>query len=232
MNILVLGHAGSGKSTLVSSFGDFLEKKEYSISRVNLDPATKPIFEVVADSRDFVRTEEVMEIYKLGINGALLKSMEILRDHIQELIVDDDFVLYDTPGQLELFLYTDFGEMFSKELNNAIAVFLVDSSACQTPESYLSAMLQSAVISLKTSTPTLTAFNKTDVLKPVPHERVEELIKRGEGVLSELMENLLPFYQLTSLRYRKIEISAKNWRGFEDLFSAINDIHCVCGDLS
>jgi hypothetical protein len=232
VNILVLGHAGSGKSTLVRNFGDFLEKKEYSVSRVNLDPATKPIFEARIDSRDFVRTEEVMDKYKLGINGALLKSMEMLEEHIPELIIDDDFVLYDTPGQLELFLYTDFGEKFSKELDNAIAVFLVDSSVCQTPENYLSAIFQSAVISLRTSIPTLTAFNKTDVLKPVPHERIEELIERGEGVLSEFLTNLLPFYQLTSLRYRRIEISAKKRQGFEDLFSAVNEIFCACGDLS
>ena len=232
MNILILGHAGSGKSTLVKNFGEYLEEN-YSVSRVNLDPATEPIFKADADSRNFVKTEEVMKKFKLGINGALLKSMEILKEYIPKLVLENDFVLYDTPGQLELFLYTDFGEEFSKHVRgNAVAIFLIDSSLCQSAENYLSAIFQSAVVSIRTSLPTLTVFNKTDVKKPVSYEKAEELIKKGEGVLSEFMANLLPFYELTSLRYRIIEVSAKKREGFDDLFDAVNEILCACGDIS
>ncbi len=232
MNILILGHAGSGKSTLVKNFGEYLEEN-YSVSRVNLDPATEPIFKADADSRNFVKTEEVMKRFKLGINGALLKSMEILKEYIPKLVLENDFVLYDTPGQLELFLYTDFGEDFSEHVKrNAVAIFLIDSSLCQSAENYLSAIFQSAVVSIRTSLPTLTVFNKTDVKKPVPYEKAEKLIKKGEGVLSEFMENLLPFYELTSLRYRVIEVSAKKREGFDDLFDAVNEILCACGDIS
>lgn len=232
VNILVLGHAGSGKSTLVKNFGGYLEAS-HSVSRVNLDPATKPIFKANVDSRNFVRTEEVMEKYKLGINGALLRSMEILKEHVSDLVVDDDFVLYDTPGQLELFLYTDFGERFSKSMRgSAVAVFLIDAALCRTAENYLSAVFQSAVVSLRTSIPTLTVFNKTDLARPIPYDVVEELIRKGEGVLSEIMTSLLPFYNLTSLRYRSIEISAEKGKGFDDLLSAVNETFCACGDLS
>ncbi|MBO8181818.1 MAG: ATP/GTP-binding protein [Archaeoglobus sp.] len=232
MNILILGHAGSGKSTLVKNFGEYLVAN-YSVRRVNLDPATRPIFKADADCREFVKTEEVMEKFKLGINGALLKSIEILGKHIHDLILEDDFVLYDTPGQLELFLYTDFGERFSEKLKgNAVAIFLIDSSLCQTPENYLSAVFQSAVVSLRTSIPTLTVFNKTDIKKPLPYSEIERLIEKSEGVLSEAMVNLLPFYNLTSLRYRTIEISAQNGDGFDDLFSAVNEVLCACGDIS
>lgn len=234
MNILILGHAGSGKSILVKNFGEYLEKN-FSVSRVNLDTATNPIYRADVDSRSFVKAEEIMENFNLGINGALLKSVEMLKNHIPELVLKDDFVLYDTPGQLELFLYTDFGEIFSEKLKEngvSLAIFLVDSYLCRTPENFLSAIFQSAVISLRTGLQTLTVFNKTDLEKPLPFSKLTEFIEKGEGILSEMLENLLPFYDLTSLRYRTIEISAEKFVGFDELSGAINEIQCSCGDLS
>ncbi len=234
MNILILGHAGSGKSTLVKNFGEYLEEN-YSVSRVNLDTATNPIYKADVDSRNFVKTEEIMEKFGLGINGALLKSVELLKNYIPELVLKDDFVLYDTPGQLELFLYTDFGEAFSEKMREndvSLAIFLVDSYLCRTPENFLSAIFQSAVISLRTGLQTLTVFNKTDLEKPLSFSKLTEYIEKGEGILSEMLKNLLPFYTLTSLRYRTIEISAEKFTGFDELSGAINEIQCSCGDLS
>jgi hypothetical protein len=234
VNILILGHAGSGKSTLVKNFGEYLEEN-YSVSRVNLDTATNPIYKAEVDSRNFVKTEEIMEKFGLGINGALLKSVELLKNHIPELVLKDDFALYDTPGQLELFLYTNFGEIFSEKLRGndiSLAIFLVDSYLCRTPENFLSAIFQSVVVSLRTGLQTLTVFNKTDLEKPLSFSKLRELIEKGEGVLSEMLETLLPFYDLTSLRYRTIEISAEKFTGFDELSGAINEIQCSCGDLS
>jgi hypothetical protein len=235
VNVLILGHAASGKSTLIKNFGNYLREKGYSTKLVNLDPATDPIYTPDLNSRDIVKTEEVMENFGLGINGALLKSMELLQNHYDKLIIKDDFVLYDTPGQLELFIYTDFGEKFAEELRKSdfsAVVFLVDSMLSRTPENYLSSIAQSAVVSLRTGLQTVTVFNKSDVCDPPDFDHVKDSLEKKEGVLAELMMNFIPFYEHTSLRFRTLKMSAKNGYGFDELLDMLTELYCSCGDLS
>ncbi len=40
-SIIFVGPAASGKTSLVKSYGDWLEGMGYSVARVNLDPAAK-----------------------------------------------------------------------------------------------------------------------------------------------------------------------------------------------
>ncbi len=234
MNVLVIGPAGSGKSTFVRSFLEYL--KDYDVKAVNLDPASDPIYEANADVREFVRTEDVMRRFGLGINGALIKSVEMALDHIDELIVEGDYVLYDTPGQMELFLYLKEGIEMARRIAEkdwTVALFIVDSEVASTPENYVSILAQNAVISLRTGVPTVTVFNKTDVIDfDLTPSKVRDMLSKEEGVLAELLERLVDFLEFTTARFRSIKISALKGEGFDDVLSAINEIFCSCGDLS
>lgn len=234
MNILVVGPAGSGKSTFVRSFLEYL--KDYDAKAVNLDPASDPIYEAHADVRDFVKTEEVMKKFGLGINGALIRSMEMALDHVDKLIVKGDYVLYDTPGQMELFLYLKAGIEIASRISESdwtVGLFIVDSEVASTPENYVSILAQNAVISLRTSVPTITVFNKSDVVDVcLTPSSVKKMLSKEEGVLAELMEKLVDFLEFTTARFRPIKISALRGEGFDDVLSAINEVFCSCGDLS
>lgn len=233
MNIIVIGPAASGKSVFVKSFKEFLIEKGYDAKAVNLDPATPPIYNADRDVRKFVKTEDVMEKYSLGINGALIKSVEIASDYIEELIVQGDFVLFDTPGQMELFIYSKTGEKIVENLPNfKCCVFLVDSKIALNPENFVSILMQNVIISLRTSLPTLTVFNKSDLVELKNFDEIEGELKSKPGVLAELLEKSLFFFEYTSLPYRQINISALNKTGFEDVFNAINELFCSCGDIS
>jgi len=238
MNIFVTGPAGSGKSTFVKNYGSYLIKKEYKTCLVNLDPASNPIYSSDADIRDFVKTDEIMSEYKLGFNGALLKSMEIALENLKKVIIDCDceFTLYDTPGQLEIFLYSKYGEELIEKIKKSGAsagVFLVDSHVASSPENFISILAQCTSISLRTALPILTVFNKSD-LKSVDFnlEVVKKKISQSEGVISELMENLLLFLQQSTAPYRPINISSITGEGFDDVFTIINELFCECGDIS
>ena len=233
MNIVVVGTAGSGKSTFTLSFSDYLRRKGYAVETVNLDPASPPIYETGRDIRRFVRAEEIMEQFNLGINGALIKSVEIAQQYITELIPDAEYVIIDTPGQMELFLYSDFGERVVESLKGFNAcVFMVDSTRVSTPENFISIIAQSTVVSLRLSIPTLTVFNKCDISAIPDLDEVKAKIGEKEGVLAELMEKLVEFVEYTTLPYRPIRISSITSQGFDDIFSALNELFCACGDIS
>ncbi len=235
MNVLVLGPAGSGKSTFVRNFLKYL-KDDYDAKAVNLDPASDPIYEAYADVRRFVRTEEVMRRYGLGINGALIKSMELALKHVEELKVRGDYVLYDTPGQMELFLYLKAGVEMAKRIAESdwtVCIFIVDSEVASTPENFISILAQNAVIALRMGVPTVTVFNKSDRIRlEITVEDVRRAISSSEGVLAEMMERLMDFVEATSARYRIVRISALKGEGFEEVLSLINEAFCSCGDLS
>ena len=113
---------------------------------VNLDPASEPIYDAAIDIRNFVRTEDVMKTFNLGVNGALIKSIELGVEYADELRCNAEYVLYDTPGQMELFIYSESGRRFVREISDGFtsALFLMDITAVRDAESFLSAVLQTS----------------------------------------------------------------------------------------
>ena len=235
MNIIVIGPAGSGKSTFVKSFSEFL-KDDYDVKTVNLDPASDPIYDASADIREFIKTEDIMKEYNLGINGALIKSMELALQHIDKLILKGDYVLYDTPGQMELFLYLKAGIEIAKKIAESdwtVGIFIVDSEVASTPENFVSILAQNAVISLRMAVPTITVFNKCDVIDIYyTPSNLKEILDKVEGTLAELIEKLFDFIEYTTVRYRIVKISSTKMVGFDEVLSVINEVFCSCGDIS
>ena len=232
MNIVVIGPAGSGKSTFVKNFSEYL--KDYDVKVVNLDPASDPIYKADRDVRKFVKTEDVMRKYGLGINGALLKSIDLALEHMDKLIVEGDYVIYDTPGQMELFLYSKSGLSMAEKIANSnwsVCLFVVDSEVASTPENFASIVAQNAVISLRLSMPTVTVFNKCDVINIDLNEVLGKL-KEVKGVMGEIVEKLMALIDYTTLRFRIVKISALKRENFDEVFSVINEIFCSCGDIS
>lgn len=236
MNLIVMGPAGGGKSTFVKSYMRYLSKKGYQARAVNLDPASEPIYSTSANIRDFVETEEVMGAYGLGINGALLKSMELATEVTKRVIVEGDFVLYDTPGQMELFLYSEAGNRFIREIARdpfTLGLFVVDCGAAADPENFISILAQNTVVSLRTALPTLTMFNKVDLHDiELDMEIIRKDISNRRGVLAELLEGLMVFVEQTTAPYRPLKVSSTLSQGFEEVFHAVNEVFCSCGDLS
>jgi GTPase SAR1 family protein len=233
MRIFVLGPAGSGKSTLVKEFSKFLKDLGHDAKCVNLDPASEPVYRADVDIRDQVRAEEVMKRYNLGINGAMLKAINLMLKFSEELKLDSDFVLYDTPGQMEIFIYSESGPELVCRLKDAqtCGLFLIDSGMVRTPEKFVSAVLQNVVVMLRLGIPTLSVLTKSD-LWDIDIKRLLSEVKSGRGILLEIMEKMAPLVEYTSMRYRTIKISSVKKLGFHELLSALREIFCACGDLS
>jgi len=217
----------------VKSFSEYLGEMREDVRCVNLDPATDPIFTVERDVRRFVKTEELMKKHNLGVNGALLKSMEETLFYVKKLETTGDYVLYDTPGQMEIFIYSSSGRRIIEKLSDTttIGLFLMDSSLVTDAESFLSAVLQNVIVSLRLSIPTATVLTKNDVVDVDVKEMVKKISSRN-SILAELLEKTSYFIEYTTLSQRVVKVSNLNETGFDDVYSLINEMFCACGDLS
>lgn len=106
-----MGMAGSGKTTFVQQLSTFLASQNKRTYLINLDPAVLNVkYQANIDIRDSVKYKSVMKEYKLGPNGAILTSLNIFAAQfdqvinlIEEKAADIDYVIIDTPGQIEAF---------------------------------------------------------------------------------------------------------------------------------
>lgn len=94
-----------------------------------------------------------MKEYSLGPNGAILTSLNLFATRFDQVIdlctkprdPPLDFVVADTPGQIEIFTWSASGaiitEAFATVLPTAV-VFVVDTPRCTAPQTFMSNMLQ------------------------------------------------------------------------------------------
>lgn len=125
---LVIGPPGAGKSTYCNGMHQFLGAIGRKCSIVNLDPANdQTSYPCALDVRDLVTLEEIMGEDKLGPNGGVLYALEELEQNFEfleeglkelgggqsivlwneerNLTRIEDYVLFDCPGQVELFTH-------------------------------------------------------------------------------------------------------------------------------
>lgn len=108
---LVLGSPGAGKSTYCDGMHQFMSAIGRQCSVINLDPANdQASYPCALDIRDLVTLEEIMSDDRLGPNGGVLYALEELENNFEWLEnglkeLGDDYVLFDCPGQVELYTH-------------------------------------------------------------------------------------------------------------------------------
>lgn len=248
--VIVMGPAGSGKTSLVAKLAEWIERNvEASVRLVNLDPAAewtpyKPDFDV----RSLVDVRRLMLIEKLGPNGALIKAVGLLLEQIDRVIEGAyggyaDYVLIDTPGQLDMFVFHDLGECFVSSIpKNArpVGVFLWDPSALRTASNAASLLLTTLVVRLRLNIPIVPIVSKADLIPegsegPTFLDTIDKIAAglRGEsGTLPELLLRLYNVFREFSVPTRLVRVSSVSGKGLEDLYKLLHEVFCVCGDLT
>lgn len=182
MNIIyVTGTAGSGKSLLTSSIVGWYREKSQDAIAVNLDPGVLALpYEPDVDVRTMIDMQQIMADYSLGPNGALIFANDLIASklpQIQEEIDSDaaDFVVVDTPGQVELFAYRESGPFIAKglEAESKALLFLMDSLVASTPTNFLSLILLSTSVQLRMGLPQIQVLSKIDLAA----QSVPEMVK-------------------------------------------------------
>ena len=175
INLIVLGMAGSGKTTFVQKLEEEIANLDKESYIINLDPAVMDtLYEPNLDIRDTVKYKEVMLSNNLGPNGAILTCLNLFSTNIDKVISileskkDLDFVVTDTPGQLEVFSWSASGKLISDSFSiifPSILIYIIDLPRCSNPNTFCSNMLYALSIMYKMKLPLLIAFNKADIAK-------------------------------------------------------------------
>ena len=77
-----------------------------------------------------------------------------------------DYVLVDTPGQIEIFTWSASGAIITESFASTfptVVTYVVDTPRSVNPNTFMSNMLYACSILYKTRLPLVLAFNKTDV---------------------------------------------------------------------
>ncbi|XP_072436268.1 GPN-loop GTPase 1 isoform X2 [Chiloscyllium punctatum] len=186
--LIVLGMAGSGKTTFVQRLTSHLHSKGTPPYLINLDPAVHEIpFPANIDIRDTVNYKEVMKQYGLGPNGGIVTALNLFAtrfDQVMKFIEkrqqDCRFVLIDTPGQIEVFTWSASGTIITEALASTfstVVVYVMDTSRSTNPVTFMSNMLYACSILYKTRLPFIVIMNKIDI---VDHSFAVEWMKDFE----------------------------------------------------
>jgi len=171
-SIFLAGTAGSGKSLLTSKIHESYTSNGAFAAILNLDPGVETLpYTCEIDVRDYVDIISIMKQYDLGPNGALIMANDLIASKIDDLQneidkINPDYLLIDTPGQIELFAYRASGPFLAKNLNveEKMSLFLFDGTLITTPVNFISISLLATSIRLKLNLPTINVLTKTDLI--------------------------------------------------------------------
>ncbi|KAI6709020.1 hypothetical protein JHW43_008439 [Diplocarpon mali] len=181
--IVCVGMAGSGKTTFMQRINSHLHAQREPPYVINLDPAVRNVpFDSNIDIRDSVNYKEVMKSYNLGPNGGILTSLNLFATKIDQILgllekrtapdpAKPDAnpiknILVDTPGQIEVFVWSASGSILLDSLASTfptVIAYIIDTPRTASTSTFMSNMLYACSILYKTKLPMILVFNKTDV---------------------------------------------------------------------
>ncbi|MGA1794044.1 MAG: ATP/GTP-binding protein [Thermoplasmatota archaeon] len=241
--VYILGTAGCGKSTFTAGAANWLAENGFSVKTVNLDPGADMLpYEPTIDVRDWLTLADVMEQYGLGPNGAQVVAADMVALYRSKIIDELDvgetqYVIVDTPGQLELFAFRES----SKEIVNgllpdtSVFLFLIDPFNARTPSGYVSQVMLANLCKLRFSIPTIELISKGDMVDPglrnlldqwqeYPDHLYDEMVKEASGrpsMWNEFNIGLLRSMEDLGLLLPHSIVSAAEMEGFERIYQTI-----------
>lgn len=145
------------------------------------------------DIRELITVDDVMQELGYGPNGALIYCMEFLmsqQDWLEEQLgtYEDDYLVFDLPGQIELYTHLDLMKQLVALLQrvgyvparnaltpprfNCCAVYLLDSHFMSDPGKFMAGTLQTLSTMVHLEIAHVNVITKMDMLPPNSDENL------------------------------------------------------------
>ena len=179
--IFLAGTAGSGKSLLTSRLLQwYKDNKSFPIS-LNLDPGALNLpYKPDVDVRNYIDLDTLMERYELGPNGSLIMASDMIATRLDEIqnevdSLNPDYVIVDTPGQIELFAFRASGPYFVSNFqsDNKVTLFMFDGMLVSSPINYVSIALLASSVRLRLKIGQINVLTKRDLII----EKLKDILK-------------------------------------------------------
>jgi len=249
---LVIGMAGSGKTTLMQRLMVASEERGRERYVINLDPAVGMDeeegiddlpYESDLDIRDAVNYKQVMQANGLGPNGGILTCLNLFATQFDSVISimqqrasAVDYFFVDTPGQIEVFTWSASGSIVTEAIASlmpTVILFVVDTPRSSSPATFCSNMLYACSVMFRTKLPMILVFNKVDVRS---HDFAKEWMGdfekfqdalddervNGADYMSSLTKSMALVLDEFYQTLAAVGVSAATGQGMTELFAAID----------
>jgi len=238
--VYLIGTAGSGKSTLTYNFDRWMELRGLDAITVNLDPGAENLpYEPDVDVRDWISLKEIMDSYGLGPNGAQIACADMLALNTEDIknsieSFKPDYVLMDTPGQLELFVFREAGKYIVKFFNpdESLIAYILDPALAKTASGFISQLLLSISTNFRLGIPQINVLSKADMLSEEELRKIKNWTKDKDDlencmlneeatVHREMSEGLLNLIHEFASHSEIYPTGKEDFFGLEDIYTYI-----------
>jgi len=238
--VYFIGTAGSGKSTLTHNFKQWMNLRGLDAVTVNLDPGAENLpYDPDVDICDWISLKEIMDSYGLGPNGAQIACADMLALNTSDIkksieSFKADYVLMDTPGQLELFVFREAGKYIVQFLNpeRSIIAYLLDPALAKTASGFVSQLLLSISTNFRLGRSQVNILSKADMLTDeelelvkrwadTPEELAHAVLNEKASVYREMSEGILQIIDGFGNQTRLYPTGKEDFFGIEDLYTSI-----------
>jgi GPN-loop GTPase len=242
LHIYFTGTAGAGKSTMTQAYAQWCQLRGLDAITVNLDPGAERLpYTPDVDIRDWVKLEDVMREHNLGPNGAQVAAADLIAIQLAEIREEvhtfrSDFVLIDTPGQIELFVFRESGRYVVSNLapDRSLVAFLLDPFLARTPNGFASQLMLAVTTEFRLQVPLVHVLSKADVLSFEDLAQIEDWTQDADALWMALEEESPDMQRklaedivrtLTELGAvpRLHHVSSLSMEGCEDIYEAVTE---------
>ena len=240
-SVFSVGPAGTGKSTFSGALKDWMISQGLDSAIVNLDPGAEFLpYEPDFDIREVLSLSDVMSEYSLGPNGAQVVAADLMLENYQAILkpleeFEDYYVIFDTPGQIELFAFRQASPVLVDAITGgkAVIAFISDSVISSSPSGFISQKLLYGSVISRFFKPSVNVLNKSDLLTDDEISKItgweedpdrlqeafmEEKQKMDKNYFSQIIH---AFHEINAIG-KTIPVSSKEMLGLEEVYASMS----------
>ncbi|XP_077376600.1 GPN-loop GTPase 1 isoform X2 [Festucalex cinctus] len=169
----------------------------------------------------------------LGMAGSGKTTFVQVMQFIEKKQRNHRLVLLDTPGQIEVFTWSASGSIITEALASAfpcVVLYVMDTSRCVSPVTFMSNMLYACSILYKTKLPFIVLMNKTDIIEEsfavewmTDFEAFQDALNQEQSYVSNLTRSMSLVLDQFYSDLRVVGVSSVTGSGLDELLVKVQE---------